>query len=43
MTRENKLCYNGWGERTSYIIMDEERDQAIIKDGEREQAIIYNG
>ena len=34
-----RVCdYNGWGERTSYYILDEEREQAIIimdKEGEQ--------
>ena len=29
-------------ERTSYIIMDEEREQAVIMDKEREQGIIID-
>ena len=48
MMRENKLYYNGYGERASYderedaIIMDEEREQSTTMDEQREQAIIYN-
>ena len=40
--REQAVIYNGWGERTSYIIMDEEREQAVIMDKEREQGIIID-
>ena len=48
MMRENKLYYNGYGERTSYderedaIIMDEEREQSTTMDEQREQAIIMH-
>ena len=40
MRSKNKLYYNGYGERTSYIMMDDEREQAIIMDEERDQAIL---